>query len=261
MMSLKRARDTSDYPLLPNKYFRSSTYVAPLGRTYTGRSLPINRSRTGYRNYRRRVGPYRVLTSNQRHTNPLYPRPECKIYDADQAGVSPPATSPVSINSSGTVVCVNQMLTGTGVQQFTGNQVTIKSVAMRFEVDLPPAPASQVPTSGRVMLIWDRQPNGTVASFTTIFSSASYLAFANVNTRERFVVLRNRQYSLSPNGTQTIFFEEYVPVNMTTTFTNGQSSAGVPQTGALLLVYIGDQSTAANQPTILGIVRVRYYDN
>lgn len=153
------------------------------------------------------------------------------------------------------------MVTGTGVQQFTGNQITIKSAAMRFEVDLPALPANQLPTSGRIMLIWDRQPNGTVPGFTTIFSSASYLAFANVNTRERFVVLRNQQWSLSPNGNQTLFFEEFVPINMTTTFTNGQSSAGVPQTGALLFVYIGDQATAANQPTIAGIVRVRYYDN
>lgn len=257
-MSLKRARDSTGLPMPIAKYFRSSTYTPAAGRIYTGRALPYSRTRSTYKNYRRKTGPYRVLTSNQRHTNPIYPRPECKIYDADHAGVSPPATAAASIPNTGTVVCVNQMVTGTGVQQFVGNQVTIKSAAMRFEVDLGATPA---PTSGRVMLIWDKQPNGAVAGFTTIFSSASYLAFANVNTRERFVVLRNQQFSLSPNGNQTLFFEEYVPINMTTTFVSGQAAPAVPQTGALLFVYIADQATVANQPVITGLIRVRYYDN
>lgn len=210
---------------------------------------------------RSRSGPYRTLTNTQRHTNSVYPKPECKIYDADQAGVSPPATPAQNLPATGTVVCVNQLVTGSGVQNFTGNQITIKSVAYRFEVDLPASAANQVMTSGRVMLIWDRQPNGAVPAYNVIFSSASYLAFANVNTRDRFVILRNDQISLSPNGQQTVFLERFVKVNMTSTFVNGQSSAGVPNTGALLLVYISDQATSANQPTITGIVRVRYFDN
>lgn len=261
-MSLKRSRTIAGFPYGPvmSKMYRSSAYVPPVSRS-SGRASTYTRSRSGYRRYRRRTGPYRVLTSTQRHTNPLRPRPELKIYDADHAGVSPPATPAANIPNTGVVVCVNQMITGTGTQNFVGNQITIKQASMRFEVDLPATPANQVPTSGRVMLIWDRQPNGAVPAFNTIFSSNSYLAFANINTRDRFVVLRNQQFSLSPNGNQTLFFEEFVDINMTTTFVSGQATAAVPQTGALLFVYISDQSGADNQPTIAGIIRVRYYDN
>ena len=148
MSSLKRARDYSLYPMPIAKSYRTNSFVPSSARIYTGRAMPLNRTRSSYRNYRRRTGPYRVLTSNQRHTNPIYPKPECKIYDADHAGVSPPATAAAPISNTGTVVCVNQMVTGTGVQQFVGNQVTIKSAAMRYEVDLPTATANQVPTSG-----------------------------------------------------------------------------------------------------------------
>lgn len=208
-----------------------------------------------------RRGPYKTLTTGNRHTNPVYPKPELKLYDADHAGVSPPATPAAAITNAGTVVCCNRMVTGTGVQQFTGNQVAVKSVAYRFEVDLPATSANQVMTSGRVMLVWDKQPNGNIAAYTDIFSTASYLSFANVNTRERFVILRNDQISLSPNGQQTVFLERFVKVNMLTTFTNAQAAPAAPITGALLLVYISDQGTPANQPTITGLVRVRYYDN
>lgn len=231
----------------------SSMFNSSFGRSNSS----YTRTRSSFFPNRRR-GPYRVLTSGQRHSNPIYPKPELKIYDADHAGVSPPATAAAPISNTGTVVCLNQMVTGTGVQQFTGNQVSIKGCSYRFELDLPTTGA--VPTSGRVLLIWDKQPNGSTAAFTDIFQQASYLSFGNVNNRERFTILRNDQFSLSPNGDQTLFFEQFVSINMLTTFVNGQSSAGVPQTGALLLAYVGDQ-TGATRPTIAGWFRVRYFDN
>lgn len=261
-MSLKRAYDGgSNYPIRAFKSRRTNYGRTPMMTSMFnssfGRSAGISKPRSFYSG--RRKGPYRVLTSGQRHSNPIYPKPECKIYDADHAGVSPPATAAQAITNTGTVVCLNQMVTGTGVQQFTGNQVSIKQCSYRYELDLPATGA--VPTSGRVLLIWDKQPNGTVAAFTDIFQQASYLAFGNVNSRERFVILRNDQFSLSPQGDQTLFFEQFVNINMLTTFVNGQSTAGVPLTGALLLAYIGDQSTAGTRPTIAGWFRVRYYDN
>lgn len=255
-MSLKRARDNSFYPTAWKSRRTTQNYpVNPKLFSKNGRSNTSYRSNysTGYKK-----GPYRVLTSGNSHTNPIYPKPECKIYDADHKGISPPASAAASILNTGSVFCLNQMITGTGVQQFTGNQVSMKSLAYRFEVDLGPTP---LPTSGRVLVVWDKQPNGTTASWTDIFASASYLAFGNVNSRERFVILRNDQFSLSPQGDQTLFFEKYVKLNMLTTFVNGQASAAVPLTGALLVAYIADQATTVNQPLIAGWFRVRYFDN
>lgn len=253
-MSLKRARDWSLYPTQATFKRRTlpSSFTATRGRTATTYKP---RGST----FSRKKGPYRTLTSGQRHSNPVYPRPECKIYDADQTG-APPSGTPSStvISDLGTVVCLNKLITGTGVTNFLGNQISIKSLSYRYELDLPATNA--VPTSGRVLLIWDKQPNGATAAYTDIFQLANYLSFANVNTRERFVILRNDQYSLSPNGDQTLFFERYVSINMLTTFVNGQATAGVPQSGALLLAFVGDQSSTG-RPNITGYFRVRYYDN
>lgn len=210
---------------------------------------------------RRSTGPYRALTSGSRHTNSAYPKPELKFFDVDEVGLTPPANTPQAITNVGSTSVLNTMTTGTGVQNFVGNQVAVKSVSYRVELDLPAAPANQLPTSGRVVLVWDKQPNGAVAAWATIFQSANYLAYINTNFRDRFVILRNDQFSLSPNGDQTLFFERNVKINMLTTFVSGQAVQGVPNTGALLICYIADQAGAVNQPTINGWFRVRYFDN
>lgn len=239
--------------LLPSSWYTAGPQ--PSISSNSTRSRQYSRRSTGYS----RTGPYRVLTSNQRHTNPVYPRPELKIFDCDQAATTPPPTPAVltAIPSTGIVVCVNAVPSGTGVGGFTGNQVSIRSVGYRVELDLGTTP---VPTSGRVLLIYDKQPNGTLAAWTDIFTSAQYLAYGNPNTRERFVIIRNDQFSLSPQGDQTIFYERFAKINMTTTYASG-SPGTVPQTGALLLAYISDQSTAANQPRLSANIRTRYYDN
>lgn len=262
-MSLKRQRDYTTYPKGPYKKTNFSM-AAPLMTGLFNKSFgKANYSKKNNKSYGGRKGPYSLLSNGVRHTNPVYPKPECKMYDATQTGATPPPATPVNtpIPNTGLVACLNQLVTGSGVQNFTGNQITVKSVAYRYELDLPATAANQRPTSGRVMLIWDRQPNGQAADYTEIFSTSNYLAFANVNTRERFVILRNDQYSLSPNGDQTIFVERFVKINMVSTYVNGQTGAAVPQTGAVLLVYISDQATEANQPTISAVARVRYYDN
>lgn len=262
-MSLKRGRDSNNYYDRYGKRTRfaftpNTTTTAVMGLT---RARPSYRYRNSSSSYFSNRGPYRALTQGMRHTNPVYPKPELKYYDVDEFGVTPPANTAQNITNTGTTAVLNSMITGTGNQNFLGNQVAIKSVSYRVELDLPATPANQVPTSGRVVLVWDKQPNGTAAPWSTIFQSANYLSYINTNFRDRFVILRNDQFSLSPNGDQTLFFERNVKINMLTTFVNAQAATGTPNTGALLICYIGDQGTAANQPTINGWFRVRFYDN
>lgn len=232
---------------------RSITTYARNGRTQNTTVVRRQYSRP-------QAGPYRALTSGGRHTNPTYPRPEIKFIDIDAAGVVFAGSSPQVITNNGFVICLNQLAQGLTPSSRIGTSVSVKSCAYRFELDLPPLTTNQVPTSGRVMLVWDKQPNGTVPVYSAIFTVASYLSFMNVGNVDRFTILRNQQFSLSPNGDQVLFFEGYCKINMQSTWLSTQVTAGVPQTGSLLLIYIGDQSTAANQPTISGDWRVRYLD-
>lgn len=236
---------------------RQSTMMAATPTDFKARN---GRSNGGYKSRSGgRRGPYQALTQYQSHTHPVYPKPEVKTSDIDQAGVifTVPSTTPSAITTAGTVIVLNALAQGGPVNQRIGQQVSTRNLTYRYELDLPAAP-NAVPTSGRVMIVWDRQPNGTTAAFTDIFTDASYLAFVEPGSAQRFVILRNKQFSLSPNGDQTIFEEGFIKINMTSTYGTASTT---PVSGAILLVFIGDQTTAANRPVIAGCFRTRFIDN
>lgn len=211
------------------------------------------------RSYRKTTGSYGSLTAGNHHVDPVYPKPEVKYVDKDQTGVAftvTPTASPMT--SAGTTIMLNSIAPGATAGQRLGQQVSIRNCTYRYNLSLPSIPANQVATSGRVMIVWDRQPNGAPAAFTDIFVGANYLAYMLPGSAQRFVILRNDQYSLSPNGTQIVFNEGHISINMLTTF---PGAANIPISGALLLVFISDQGTLANQPTIAGCFRTRYMDN
>lgn len=217
------------------------------------------RSRGNY-NSSFRASPYGQLSQNVTHVNPRLPPPEIKTFDIAANGAIPVATpASISIPNTGAVILLNGMNSGSTSSTRVGLSCVIKNCSYRFEVDLPVDPADQVPTSGRVMLIWDRQPNQTLATYTDIFTVANYLSFAVNIGFSRFVVLRNQQFSLSPNGNQSLFFEGFAKINMKTTY--GTATApSVPASGALYAVVISDQALADNQPLLSGCWRVRYVD-
>lgn len=218
---------------------------------------------TAYRGYRRygRSGPYQSLSQSDRHQNPVYPTPEVKYLDSGADGNGFTSAAQFAMSGAGFIACINDVGAGTNFFQRVGNQITVRNVSYRFELDLPNPNSSPagvpVPTSGRVMLIWDKQSNGALPAYTDIFNLANYLSFMNPAAAQRFTILRNQQFSLSSNGDETLFFEGYCQINMRTTF----GSVATPTTGALLLVYISDQTTAVSQPLISGCWRVRYLDN
>lgn len=256
-MSLARPRNYYDS-------YGNSKRFAFVPRAATLRTMGYSADRRRDRQ-RPRAGPYRALTQGANHQNPVYPRPEIRFIDTDQAGAPAVLTVPVATAATNTgVVSYLNKLTNSAAGlsgSFTGFEVATKSVAYRFEVDLGPTP---VPTSGRVCLIWDKQPNnsGTPATWAQIFSGGYYLSFMNLQNTQRFTILRNEQFSLSPNGDQTLFFEGFAKINMQSLYpTANNNTPTVPVTGALLLAFISDQATGANQPLVTGIFRVRYIDN
>lgn len=236
---------TSSY----NNSATMSAYTTPLGRA----SRSSYGSSSGYRSrYRRSSGPYRNLTYGSRHTNPVYPRPECKFVDVA-------AISNLSVSSTGAInaVPLNQLAQGTDGSTRIGMSVSTKSLAYHIDFRLGATP---VPCTCRVFFVWDKQPNAGPVAITDVLAGSppTFVSFLNIANKDRFTILRNDIISLSPQGDQTAYIEKYVKINMQSQYTN----AGViPTTGAVWVGYISDQATAANQPVITIQGRVRFYDN
>lgn len=74
----------------------------------------------------------------------------------------------------------------------TGNRITIKSISCRLRIDLTALEA--LGTSVRVMLVYDRRPNGANAGFTDVLETDSILSPLNIkgNSRGRFQVVFDR---------------------------------------------------------------------
>lgn len=261
--SRKRALSTATNPSINKSQKLSLT----LKNSATGGSKDVTRIR-GYNNHQKKRstgvytgnGPYRALTTRNRHVDPLCPTPELKYYDSDVTGAAfTGATAPQSIPSAGGFVILNNIEQGLGSFQRIGYQINVKSCSYKYELTLPTG--ATVPTSGRVILLWDQQSNGALPPlFTTVFARNSYLAFMDLSTVDRFTILRNEQFTLSPRGEQSILLDGYVKINMRSTFV-ANTATGFPQTGTLLLSLISDQPLTANQPLIQGCWRVRYTDS
>lgn len=234
--------------------YRSSTGPR---RTVVKINKSYNQLSTNFKRKNTTNGPYRSLTSGQHHVNPIYPPSELKFYDSSHNGDAFLGTNtPTQIYTTGQVVTLNNLVNGVNPVSRIGYSVNIKSCAYRYEVVLPSTGGQ---TSGRVILLWDKQPNGTTPIYTSIFSKNSYLAYMDPFNTDRFTVLRNERFSLSPNGDMAVFVEGFVKINMRSTY-NPPISSLVPWSGALWLVYIGEEAQAATNPLIQGCWRIRYSD-
>lgn len=262
-MPYKRSADAAGLGPSPSKY---AMYKRTLPASFNVAMPPIyGRSTLRRRTYRRSsragsYGPYRAMTSGARHTNSVYPRPEVKFTDANQLGAAFVATpAKTAMTDTGSGACVNQIVQNGSTPGRIGARIAVKSCAYRFKIDLGTTP---VPCNGRVLLIWDKQSNAATGYvWTDVFVQNNYLAYMNVGYTNRFTILRNQQFSLSPQGDQSLFFEGYVKINMESVWGAAVTAAAVPTSGALVIMYISDQAAAVNQPLLSGCWRTRYIDS
>lgn len=215
-------------------------------------------SRRGGR-YNRRGGYLSPFSYRSQFTNPVYPRPEVKAYDY--------TLDPVNIDNSGDVIRVlNTISAGTGLPGRIGNQVATKSVYYQYVLNFGTGP---VPNAIRHILFWDKQANSSTATAADLLAidalgtgTPNLLTTPmNLTNRDRFVILADERTTLSPNGDQIRIISGFRKINQRTTWPAPASgSDDSPQTGALLLLFVSDETVTANEPNVYGTWRIRYID-
>lgn len=193
------------------------------------------------------------------HTDTEYPQPELKYFDTDILGNSPPVATqpPVQIlNFAPFVVCINQIAQGTQTGQRVSNQITCKSLSYHLVVNT----AGNAQQFCRLSFVWDRQPNGgPVPAEPSIYSSLVAFAFPNINTRDRYVILRTIELPLVESGNDNNYISGRIPLDMVSTYVG--SAGNVPATGALLILWNGYTAVTGPAGNLNGQFRLRYYDN
>jgi len=194
-------------------------------------------------------------------------------------GVNPPAAA---------FYLLNGVPQGTDYNNRVGRTVCFKSITLNWAVSAETAsfqyiPAVVVPpiaqletvrlaraelTFGvRVMIVYDRQPNGNPPEIDDLLYSFSSngtttpaafnitsMAFNNLNNKDRFMVLLDKKFTIgSEGGNLGAFVKKHRRINLETQYNNvGGSISGI-QTGAFYLLEFGEQQdNSADVPNYFG---------
>lgn len=140
-----------------------------------------------------------------------------------------------------------------------GNRIVMKSIEYKFYIY--PGANQVIPQAYTAALIYDKQPNGAVPLQADLWTSATALAFKNLDWSHRFVFLKKIE------GFMDIFTQQppikevegYLKVNLPTFYEASTGAASDISTGSLILMILGDQAiSTGTHPLIRCSCRIRF---
>lgn len=155
---------------------------------------------------------------------------------------------------------------GTTESERVGRDVILKSVWIRGFVR---ANSAATVNFCRTLIVWDKQPNGALAGITAILGSHSSQALPNDTNRDRFVTLWQKAWAVTGHNTapatgnemQVADMYKKLPDFCHTVYGSGAGGAITDiQTGALLLVCVGNVASGTATAQWDFHIRVRYVD-
>lgn len=168
----------------------------------------------------------------------------------------------VAWDANAAVITFNTISQGTADTQRVGNQATMKSINLKLSF-LPQA--TSIDARYRVMIVYDRQPNGTQANPTDILNANKVNGMNNLDNRFRFRKLYDSGvFPLggfgSTNQRSMAEIEVYIKCHAAIQFSGTGGAFGDIVTGALMFVIIGSSTTAAGSHAWSSRERIRFVD-
>lgn len=190
-----------------------------------------------------------------------------------------------AVVATATGLLMNGTVQGAAQQQRIGNKISMKSLRIKGNIiNLLTA----VQTSGRILVVYDKQTNGVVPALTdvintrtSITAAATTTAYSNLNLDnvERFTILRDMTFILpsvtntagvltntgwdsqnQPNGSSFFDVDMFIKLKgMTTLYKGATSGIGDIATGGIYMYLINHQGIASW--TFRNTIRLRYNDN
>lgn len=194
---------------------------------------------------------------------------ESKVYDI--------AAATYQINTTGTSANICTPILGSDFTNRVGRRITMTSVQIRGMIIPEYAGSGTVgitaPQMVRMVLAYDRQPNALLAGVNGFLTAPFPTAFLDLNNRDRFQVLVDRQWVLDPwmystTATQSYAFggtskefKVFRKINLETVFNavNGGTFADIVS-GALVLFFVGSSVAGAQDANAIINTRVRFVD-
>lgn len=141
-----------------------------------------------------------------------------------------------------------------------GNQVKFTSIFLKYYMNIN---TSATDTTCRVIVVYDKQPNGATFSLTDLLKDSSIgdniISPLNLGNKFRFKILYNRIHQMSINGKNNCYGKFYKKIFMRTRYSGTAGDITDVATNNIKVFFISDEAT--NEPLMNGNIRMRFLDN
>lgn len=184
---------------------------------------------------------------------------ENKTIDVD------PAT--YAFDTTGSITLLSGVATGADFTDRIGRKIFMKSLYIRGIIK--PVDNNVGNTLARMIIVYDMQPNGAAPGITDILKSSSPASQLNLNNRDRFRILIDKQWSIgavsdastsSLSGSPTVHtLKKFKRLNLEEVFKGTTSAITDISTGSIYMITLGDQAVG-NGAVVSMSSRVRFMD-
>jgi len=218
-------------------------------RKYPYRTSRYRRSTPKFKRYRGLIPTYRGFAGPQQL------KAEWKYVDVSATNVTP------ALDGANPVL-LTPVAQGNSVNQRIGLRITIKSIEIRFAVQQKPG---TLPGFFRISIVQDRQCNGELASYQTVYTYPNTVTLRNLGQRKRFKIIRDKVYPVQLHDTGNNVFMPHWYIKFKRPFTVEYNGGTTDQPSAiasnnLILYLIGSWIQGDITPSVTFLSRIRYTD-
>jgi len=164
------------------------------------------------------------------------------------------------------VTLLNGLVQGSDASNRVGNKVVFKSMYYQFGIqeDLSALGTMQENADTvLVSIVYDRQPNGALPTYATIFKVAGNnsdpYALPDPNYKDRFVILSQETFCISSGGPNGVAGQRrFQTLNLPTKFNNTTAAITSIVSGSILLCAVAQSATS--DVRLVGNIRLNYED-
>jgi len=185
---------------------------------------------------------------------------ERKVIDVDPASYN--------ANTTGVLTLLNGVATGTDFTNRIGRKIRLKSIYIRGYCQ--PEDQTTGNNLARMIVVYDMQSNGAAPTVTDILKSATSVAQLNLDNRDRFKVLIDKQLAMGQFDSTTAGatnaaaptihqIKKYKKLNLEVLFNGTAATVGSIATGSIYMLTIGAVASGVGS-TFTVSSRIRFED-
>jgi len=170
----------------------------------------------------------------------------------------------VAADTTGSITGINFVATGTDFTNRIGRKVIWKSFTLTALIQ--PSDAATDSNLWRIMVVYDKQPNGALPAVTDVLTAATSTSNMNLNNRDRFRVLLDKMGTIGfYNVSQQIadktsaMVRKYKRINLQTIFDGTAADIGSIQTGSIFVLTVGTNAAGLGSQCWIA-TRMRFVD-